>query len=304
MRSKLFTIRFPFKVPLVGDHVTIFSYGLMIVVGFLVGVYLARQRATKAGIDPDAIMDLGLCALISGILGARLFYVIQFHGQFFGPNAIHGPGGVLKIWHGGLVFYGGFIAAAAAIYGFIRWKRLPLLKVLDIIAPCAILGLAFGRIGCFLNGCCYGHASGLPWAVVFPDDAIPYQAGPQGFPPGTALHPTQVYSCLNALLIFVVLSLYYERAARPEGRRRDGEVVILLCMLYPIGRSIIEFFRADTAVEHGLTVSQTISVVVFLAAAVALFLVRFLPASATPSRGSAPKPDGRPSRSSTNKARK
>ena len=261
MRSRLFEIHIPgtsFTIP-------IFSYGFMIMVGFLVGVYLARARARRVSMDPDAITDMGIVALVCGVLGARLLHIVQYSEVYFIPDR---PGGLLRmlqIWRGGLVFYGGFIAAAIGIAVFASMRKLRLLQALDVAAPSVILGLAFGRVGCFLNGCCYGvpaDPTDVPWAVVFPPDALAYA---QDFAIGTPLHPTQVYSSIAAVLIFITLSVYFER------RRHDGEVTFLLCALYPIARFFLEMFRADTAVETGLTKSQWTSVFVFVVA-VSLFV--------------------------------
>lgn len=295
MRPRLFEIHLP------GTQVAIpiFAYGFMIMIGFLVGIYLARVRARRVGISPDAIIDMGLVMLVCGIFGARLLHVIQYYD----PHYVSSDGSpafarMLQIWHGGLVFYGGLIAAVAGGGVFLRCKKLALGRMLDVAAPSAILGLAFGRVGCFLNGCCWGCEADphrVPWAVVFPPDALAYQGKvPLSTP---ALHPTQVYNALAALLLFVILNFYFER------RRRDGEVALLLCLLYPVTRFITEFFRGDTGVESGLTKSQWMGIFVFIPALVLFVWLRTRPIPAQPVTAPTSEKDGRSPESNKQRVR-
>jgi phosphatidylglycerol:prolipoprotein diacylglycerol transferase len=160
--------------------------------------------------------------------------------------------------HGGLVFYGGFIAALLAIYVFAKRQKLSFLKVLDIVAPGTALAHAFGRIGCFLNGCCFGKESKMHWAVVFPQNSDPYKY----YGKLVSIHPTQLYeSCAN-LLIFIVLFVLVRKM-------KKGRTTFLYLILYGTARFIIEFFRGDhkSFVLGVLTPAQFIGIFVIVAGA-------------------------------------
>lgn len=146
----------------------IFGYGLMLVFGFLSAIYLAQRAARRAGESPHNVAHCGLIALVFGVLGARIAYIIENWSEFTGPGA--GPGKMLNITSGGLIYYGGVVLAMAAVLAFLRARRLPIRRYLDIVAPALMLGLAFGRAGCTLNGCCYGQQCSEDWplAMRFP----------------------------------------------------------------------------------------------------------------------------------------
>jgi len=150
----------------------IFGYGLSLVLGFLTGVWLAQWRARRVGENPDRVVYCGLLALVGGIIGARLAYVIENHQRFF-PEYGDASGGLLEIFNvtsGGLIYYGGVALATLLVLAYLRIKRLPARRFLDIIAPSLMVGLAFGRVGCLLNGCCYGATCRADWplAMRFP----------------------------------------------------------------------------------------------------------------------------------------
>jgi len=206
----------------------------MLSLAFLVGVHLAMRRAGEKGIPSQPILTLSVVIIVSAILGARLFYVLFHLPQFTGhPLEIISPfqGGRL-VGISGLIMYGGLILAILATIWYTRAKGLPTLKVMDVYAPSIALGIAITRIGCFLNGCCFGKPSDLPWAVSFPLHS------PAGFTfPGVRLHPTQLYSSLYGLGIFGVLS-YLERDEKPEGTIFWG-----FLSLYGVARFGVDFLR-------------------------------------------------------------
>src|SRR3990172_4508770 len=192
---------FRIPIPFIGS-VAIYGFGLMLVVGWLAGTWVGSWRARREGLKVD-IADLGFWMLIGGIVGARLFYVVQ-HGQRFG-----GLLDFFKIWEGGLVWYGGVIGAVVTFIWQVRRKKLPAWKLCDVLAPAVALGMAFGRVGCFLNGCCYGDPTDLPWAAHFPQDSIPYvEQVRRGMLDAAAnqslgVHPTQLYSAVDGLVLFL-----------------------------------------------------------------------------------------------------
>ena len=136
---------------------TIHSYGFFVALGFIVGIFLAKLEAKKLGEDQEKIMDLCFYILMASILGARLFYVFTNHEMFLSD-----PLEVLRIWNGGLVFYGGFIGALVTVIVYIKKKKILPWKTVDILTPSLALGYCIARLGCFSAGCCYGKACDLP----------------------------------------------------------------------------------------------------------------------------------------------
>jgi phosphatidylglycerol:prolipoprotein diacylglycerol transferase len=260
---------------------TITWYGVMVAMAFLIGLWAASRRAPEGGIQAERVLDLGPWLIIGGIVGARLLYVITFwHEQFAGRPLAE----VLMVWRGGLVFYGGFIGAALACVLYAGLKKIALWKLADVLAPSIALGAAFGRVGCFLNGCCYGRQCTLPWAVHFPQ-------GHETYP--NAVHPTQLYDAALSLTLFAALSWVYRR------RKFDGQVFATFLCGYAVFRFLVEIFRGDyPAYQHYLggwaTPAQVVSLGIF---AVGIVLWRLLPR-----RGSQSAPGAGFSREGADKA--
>jgi len=150
-----------FQLPIV--HVTVKSYGTMMVIGFVLAVLLMRRLMKGQGENPENIVNLALYALIAGVIGARIMYVIDYW-----PNYRDDPLSVFAVWQGGLVYLGGVILAVAVVLIYLFARRLPVRLYLDVLSIGLMLGLSFGRIGCFLNGCCFGKVTGCPLGVRFP----------------------------------------------------------------------------------------------------------------------------------------
>lgn len=232
------------------------SYGFMLALSFLVGIWLAGRRAKQAGVDAQKILDLSVIIIIAAVVGSRLLYVVFHLEQYSNPLDM------FALWEGGATFYGGFILAVIASYWWLQKNSMQFLQVADIMAPSIGLGLVFTRIGCFLSGCCYGKPTDLPWGVVFPPSspagsAALAMAQERGVD-HVALHPTQLYSSLKGLVIFIILM-----ALQPKLKKR-GSTFGLLMVLYGIGRFTIDFFRTyetNARVLAGLTFNQLISVI-------------------------------------------
>lgn len=158
-----------FEIPFV--HRPIHSFGLMMVVAFLAAIFLTRRLSRNIIPDPQLITNAGLYSLIAGVVGARLFFVIHHFDKLEG-----GLLSLVAVWHGGLEFYGGVAFALAVIVLYLWHHKLPIRRCLDILAIALMLGLVFGRIGCFLNGCCFGRPTELPWAVRFPYGSYAYRS--------------------------------------------------------------------------------------------------------------------------------
>jgi phosphatidylglycerol:prolipoprotein diacylglycerol transferase len=164
-----------FEVPVV--HLVIRSYGVMMVVGFITAVTIIRYLSRHFTSNPQHITNAALYSLIAGVVGARAFFVIHYFEEFK-----DNPLGVFEIWNGGLELLGGVLLAIAVILLYIRYHRLPMRHYLDALAIGLVAALVFGRIGCFLNGCCYGKPTDLPWGVHFPYGSFSYRSQTQADP--------------------------------------------------------------------------------------------------------------------------
>ncbi len=239
--------------------VEIKAYGLMLVLGFSAATAWCIHAGAQRGYAATVWLDVVLYVLIGAIIGARLVYVLLDWRDYSSQ-----VGQTLALWQGGLSFHGGVAGGllAGAIYA---WRsRQSLLKLSDVAAPSIALGYAFGRIGCFLNGCCYGTPTDLPWGVVFPQ-----AVGADGAPITAPVHPTQLYGVLASLAIFALL-------VRLSGHlRRPGHPLLAYLVLYSIYRFPLEYLRRGvTAVPLSflpeLTVGQFASAIVAVAALVTM----------------------------------
>jgi phosphatidylglycerol:prolipoprotein diacylglycerol transferase len=250
-----------FRIP--GLGIPIYGFGLMVVLAFYAGLLLAARRSRKEGLDPDVVYDMAAWLLVGGLVGARLFYVAEYWGE-----KVTTVGQIFRVWEGGIVFYGSVIGAVLAFAAFRAVRAFPILATLDALAPSIALGIAIGRVGCFLNGCCYGARCAIPWlAVRFPKNSPAWFAerAQRLIPPDATttlpLHPTQLYLAVDGLVLFALLSAYYPL------RRRSGEVIGVLMLTYPITRFLLERLRDDEApLMIGWTVSQLVSVFLLSAA--------------------------------------
>lgn len=286
---------FLLRIPLPwGGVLRLPTYGFCIMVGFLLALYLLRRRGKRFGLHPQHLLDLSVCSLFGGVIGARLFYVVEYWGEYFRGNPLQ----IFRIDQGGLVFYGGLIGGGATMLVMIVLKRLPMLRTLDVVASVVPLAHAFGRIGCFMTGCCFGRVCHLPWAVRFPK--IEEKMVPMGSPAfawqwehhmvtldddwSLPVHPTQLYAVIYNLIIFAGLTLLLRR------RPRTGLVLGVYLIAYSVCRSVNEYFRADTPPMGGLSIAQWISIV-GIAVGAAVLIVR-LRGKAEPAEEAAPALDG------------
>jgi phosphatidylglycerol---prolipoprotein diacylglyceryl transferase len=236
----------------------IYWYGVMMALGVLLGLWSSARRAPLTGISGEKIADLGPWLIVGALIGARGMFVLTYWEEFSGKPFSE----VFMVRHGGLVYYGGFIGAALACVLFCRLRRQPLWKVADVLAPGIPLGCVFGRLGCLLNGCCYGRACDLPWAVRFPRDHAT---------DGDPVHPTQIYDSLLNLGLYIVLAWLYRR------KKFDGQVFAVYLICYAVTRSIVELFRGDYDATHlraGLTPAHWISIGILTAGAVLFVMLK------------------------------
>ncbi len=165
-----------FHFNLAGHEIHLYTYGLMMIVGFFAAVYLARFLANRSGLDGELFVNAGLIGLISGVIGARASHVLENLDEFTRSDrtAMQNFLAMINLSSGGLTYYGGFILAFIVLIWYARKKKVFLPLGMDIIAPCLMIGLGFGRIGCFLNGCCHGAVCDEPYAITFPYYSNPY----------------------------------------------------------------------------------------------------------------------------------
>lgn len=239
---------------------TIHTYGVLVAAGFLLGIALAVGQARKEGIPSDKILDLGFYVLLAAIIGSRLFFVVINAGHY-----LKNPIEILKIWEGGLVFYGGILFAVPVAIWYIKKNGLGIWSTGDIFAPSIAIGHAIGRLGCFSAGCCYGRpAEWLPWAITFTD---PESLAKIGIP----LHPTQLYESLGEFINFLILiTLRRHQSFR-------GQLFWTYLLLYSALRFIVEFFRGDENrgfIFGDISIAQGVSVLAFLTAIVGLIIFR------------------------------
>lgn len=226
--------------------IQIYSYGLMLVFAFWISVFLLTRQAGALNLPNDFFWNLSLVILSAGIISARLAY-IALNLRFFLDN----PQEVFMLWHGGLVWYGAFLGGLLSGIIYLKRRKMPILRTLDLIMPYAALAQSIGRIGCFLNGCCYGRL----------------------------FIPAQLFSSFGLLIIFVILRLLQGRP------RRQGFILACYLTAASIERFIEEFLRGDSPRNFcGLTIFQVISIAVFLSG---LFLWSIILKSAKKVRESA-----------------
>lgn len=261
------------------------SYGAMLAVAFLVGTFVATLEARRLHLDEDRLISVILVALVAGVFGARLLYVLEHVEEFRRQWA-----GVFALWQGGLTLYGG--VAGGTIAGLIaaRQLRLPVWLVADALTPALALGTMFGRVGCFLNGCCYGRPTALPWGVVFPPDS--YAGAEFG---RAALHPSQLYNAFVGLVLFLIFWALRAKSRVP------GVIFWSFIAVFAAVRIGIDFTRAwerdaqlFTLGGAPVTESQVTSIVMILFAVLMILRLRraaVQPAATPMASGTAAPPE-------------
>jgi phosphatidylglycerol:prolipoprotein diacylglycerol transferase len=229
--------------------ITVYSYGVLLAVSYLLGLRLAMWRAKRWGLEANRVLDLGIYIIIAALIGAKALLLVVDFDQFR-----QSPAELLSLARSGGVFYGGLILAVVVAFWYIARHGLPFWTTCDVFAPGIALGHVTGRLGCFAAGCCYGRPTTLPWGITFHN---PLAAANVGTPLGIALHPTQLYEAGAELLILILL-LGTERRGKPFA----GRTFWTYMLLYAVSRYIIEFYRGDPRGEmFGMSTSQFISLV-------------------------------------------
>lgn len=241
------------------------TYYVIISIVCTIAIWWSAKRAENKSLKRNTALDLTLLVFITGFIGARLVHVFYEFPQIYLKDPIR----IFKFWEGGFVFYGGAVFALVAGVFFIIRKREPIGAWLDLAAPIAAFGYAFGRLGCLAAGCCFGRECYLPWAITFP-------YGVEA-PPNSPLHPTQIYAFLWETFVLLFL-LIVEKETKKGGRlgqllSKEGDLFFIWMMLHALGRILMENFRADYRGIQigGLSLSTLISIV-FIAAGLFFYL--------------------------------
>jgi phosphatidylglycerol:prolipoprotein diacylglycerol transferase len=244
---------------------TIHTYGLLLALAFIAGIWLASRNAAKSGLNPDSIWNLGLIIIFSALVGAKLLLFISDSSYYMeNPREIFS----LATLRSSGVYYGGLLLALLASAWYMHRAKLPSWRVADITAPGIALGQSIGRLGCLSAGCCYGKPTSMPWGITFTNT---YSYENVGVPLNVPLHPTQIYESLGTFLLFGFLMWRLGR------KHFTGQIILEYLMLYAGLRFVIEFFRDD---ERGfilnglLSTSQFIGILTILGSALAFFYLR------------------------------
>jgi len=239
--------------------IPIHTYGFMIAIGFIFAMMLNRRLAVKAGLDPERAVDLTFWCVVIGFAGCRLLFVLTMWRTYLAD-----PISIFKVWEGGLVFFGGPLAAVPFGLWYTRKFKMPFWRAMDCMIPGLVVGHFFGRFGCLGAGCCYGKPTDMPWGVRLQSELV--EPALRGIP----LHPTQLYEAASLFILLLGLLWVFKR------RLFDGQVSLTYFMAYPIIRSIIEIYRGDTirgfVIDGVLSTSQFISIFVFAIALTALLI--------------------------------
>ncbi len=234
---------------------TIYSYGMMVAIAFLAGLHIARIEARRKGLDINIVYDFVFYLIIGSLIGARLYYLAFFNPSIF----IKDPVSVLKLWEGGLAIHGALLGGTLSAILFSRIRRTSFWGLADLTAPSMILGQAIGRIGCFLNGCCFGVPTTSFFGIRFPKGSLPDLA--YG---GLPVYPTQIYEFLLDLSAFFILWSIRRRI------RFNGGLFLVYLMMYSCIRIWVSSLRGDSLYiwGTGIKVAQAVSAAIFIIALV------------------------------------
>ena len=234
------------------------SYGVIFALSFLAGLWLSRKEAARKGVPPDLLGEFSLYAIIAGLLGARLYFIL-----FSDPvSYLRKPWEILAVWHGGIGVIGSLIGGFLAALWFCRKKNVPLLKFADVLVPGVALGQTLGQFACLANGDSYGRPTDLPWAITYTD---PRSLAPLNVP----LHPIEIYEMAAYFVVFLVVWSTRKRF------NTDGFSFLTYLAAYGTARFVMEFFRGHPAViAGGIPAAQVIGAAAVVASAVGFLWLR------------------------------
>ncbi len=275
------------------------SYGVLLAIGFIVGIALVVQKAKKAEIDLPRLMNMFIWLIVAAIVGARFFYMVWETDHNFFEDPLFWLRTFFSLWEGGMAAYGGIIFASITGILYLFFKKLPLGKVVDITAPSIAIGLMFGRLGCLMNGCCFGdlipdgscchwfpigidlHSYNEDAAIVYPGGgaytpsidvdgkSISYYECYHDVPCSAWVYATQFWSAMNGLIAFILFSILYRFRQKMAF---EGQIFLFFGMYYAITRATIELFRNDTERWFALTAAQWIGIAIFVVMLVTMII--------------------------------
>jgi phosphatidylglycerol:prolipoprotein diacylglycerol transferase len=238
-----------------GYPLTLHSSGIFYALAFLTGILIWYWLTKKTKLEYQKVLDYIFGVIILGVIGARLFYILEFKDEF------GNLGEMVAVWNGGLVFYGGFIFASIYLVTHLYFnQRDKIWRWLDTAIMATLVGHAVGRISCFLNGDSFGKPSNLPWAIKLP-----------ALGDNISRHPTPIYELIAYLLIFLILLSLFKK------QRRDGEILFIGIILYSLARFLIEFLRYHDVGEllvNNFSYSQLISLILLSTGIAGIFYIR------------------------------
>lgn len=230
----------------------VYWYALIILTGFISGLLFVYFTCTKRGVDKDNVWDIAMIGLVSGIICARIYYVVFALDEFKSDWT-----DVFKIWNGGLAIYGGIIGAVISTAAYCRIKKLPLRRVLDVCCPGLFIGQAIGRFGNFVNAEVYGGTTALPWGMSING--------------AETVHPLFLYESLWNVLGFILLLIFRDR------KTADGQVFCYYIFWYSLGRLFLEGMRDKTYILYlipdKIGISQAVALILIIASSVSFFAI-------------------------------
>lgn len=239
--------------------IPIHTYGVMLALGFLGGLFINRFLAVRNGIDPDQMVDATFWGMLAGLIGARFVYILTRLPEFMAD-----PVGIFRVWEGGLVFWGGPIAVFLWGIWYLPRQKLNYWRFADCAIHGLVVGHILGRFGCLAAGCCFGKPTGSDWGIILNTELV--DAAHRGI----LLHPVQLYEAVALIVLLIgMLWIFFKR------KIFDGQVFLTYLIVYPIIRSIVEIYRGDVirgfVIGDWLSTSQFISILVFVAGLVVLW---------------------------------
>lgn len=235
----------------------IHTYGIVVAISFFIGLWLSTNEAKRKGLDPGVIQDFALYALLGGIIGARIYFVLFSNPAYFLQN----PWEIVAVWRGGIGIIGAFLGGFLAALWYCRRKKISFWRFADTLAPGLALGQTMGMFACLLNGDSYGKPTDLPWAIIFTD---PRAMAPLNIP----LHPIEVYEIIAYFLVFLLVWLTRKMY------RSEGFSFFTAVAGYGVARFSVEFFRGHSAIfAWDIPAAQVFSVALILTAMIAFFLL-------------------------------
>jgi phosphatidylglycerol:prolipoprotein diacylglycerol transferase len=236
---------------------SVHAYGFMLAIGFCAGILVTLHYAKKVNIQPETILNLAIYMIICALVGSRLTYVLGRWG-YYKSNLLE----IFMVQKGGLAFLGGLLLAIVVVIWFARRRGLPFLRLLDVLTPGTAVGYSIARIGCFLNGCCFGVPTGVPWGMSFPLGSLAHS-----YYGADHIHPTQLYAIFLVFAVFLIIVFLWKR------KKYDGYVFFWFLVLYAVYRFAVEFFRFCPPELYllGLNPGQVVALAMFSVGAIGLW---------------------------------